>query len=258
VKKLMKILKNNPDKILINELYPCREGEGSTQGSLVFLIRLAGCNLKCWWCDTKEALSRSNGKWYARVKLLETVLDSGCGWVSISGGEPFARGQNELKVLAKLCRDFKKHGLKVKIETNGLVFPKEFLEIVDLWSVSPKWDIRSAKENKMRYNLEVLKKFALFCPGVGLQFKFVITVKNNHQPELADLIEAGKIIKTCSSRSEFSVFLIPQAGLTRTVQIKRLKLLEKELFNVRRWPLLRLARIQTQTHRLLHGNAPGV
>jgi organic radical activating enzyme len=37
---------------LINEIYPCLQGEGINLGKPSLLVRFQICNLRCVWCDT--------------------------------------------------------------------------------------------------------------------------------------------------------------------------------------------------------------
>jgi len=40
----------------INAIYPTFQGEGKYMGEPVVLVRIAGCNGHCPWCDTKYAI----------------------------------------------------------------------------------------------------------------------------------------------------------------------------------------------------------
>ena len=41
----------------IAEIFPSLQGEGKNQGKPCLFIRLAGCNLRCRWCDTPASLT---------------------------------------------------------------------------------------------------------------------------------------------------------------------------------------------------------
>lgn len=93
----------------VNEIFFSIDGEGKRAGSLAAFIRLAGCNLRCTYCDTTYAFTE--GKSMCADEIAEAVA----GWenVTVTGGEP-------------LCQDV--HGLlqrlrehEVNIETNGSV-----------------------------------------------------------------------------------------------------------------------------------------
>ncbi|MEA4863636.1 MAG: 7-carboxy-7-deazaguanine synthase QueE [Victivallaceae bacterium] len=120
-------MNNNTDRLLVNERFVSIQGESTQAGRVCYFIRLAGCNLKCVWCDTAYAL---NGKPVEIEKLVADTVLSGVKLVEITGGEPLAQsGTPELaeKLLASGC--------EVMVETNGSfdisVLPANTRRIVD-------------------------------------------------------------------------------------------------------------------------------
>lgn len=79
------------------------------------VIFTVGCNLNCGFCHNKYLLHESVGKDMEVSELLEQIksnmLVSG---VSISGGEPTLQ-----KDLLKLCKEIKKIGKYISLDTNG-------------------------------------------------------------------------------------------------------------------------------------------
>ena len=47
-----------PSKLPVMEIFSSIQGEGSMMGMPVTFIRLAGCNLRCPWCDTKDSWTK--------------------------------------------------------------------------------------------------------------------------------------------------------------------------------------------------------
>ena len=45
----------------IAEIFPSLQGEGKNQGKPCLFIRLAGCNLRCRWCDTPASTAWGEG-----------------------------------------------------------------------------------------------------------------------------------------------------------------------------------------------------
>lgn len=118
---------NNADRLLINERFISIQGESTQAGRVCHFIRLAGCNLKCVWCDTAYA---SAGEWMAVDDLVAEALSSGAALVEITGGEPLTQQATPLladKLLAA--------GLEVMVETNGSLdisaLPPNVRRIVD-------------------------------------------------------------------------------------------------------------------------------
>lgn len=115
----------------IAEVFPSVQGEGLRQGEPTLFVRLAGCNLRCSFCDTKDAWKggtlRTREAVVAEVRRLR--LDCPAGWACLTGGEPL------LQDISGLVRDLRKEGLKVQVETNGTI---DRILPVDWYTVSPK------------------------------------------------------------------------------------------------------------------------
>ena len=99
----------------IAEIFRSLQGEGKNQGKPCLFIRLAGCNLKCHWCDTPE--SRSGGMAMSLDSILEHVWRINPPYVCVTGGEPLLQGEE----LEHLLDSLHKRGTIIDIETNGTV-----------------------------------------------------------------------------------------------------------------------------------------
>ncbi len=97
----------------IAELFPSLQGEGRNQGRSCFFIRLAGCNLRCRWCDTPA--SRNGGDEMSIDTITGEVRQARLPYVCITGGEPLLQGDELGQLLATLHRQ----GIVIDIETNG-------------------------------------------------------------------------------------------------------------------------------------------
>lgn len=96
----------------LNEIFHSIQGESTRAGEPCIFIRLAGCHLRCSWCDTEYAFREGSRRRIADV--LEEVLAIDCGLVEITGGEPLL--QKAVHVLERSLLD---HGRTVMIETSG-------------------------------------------------------------------------------------------------------------------------------------------
>ncbi|MDO5845797.1 MAG: radical SAM protein [Methanocorpusculum sp.] len=99
----------------VTETFSSLQGEGMRQGLPCFFIRLAGCNLRCAWCDT--AYSFESGENKSVEELVKEVADSGLSYVCITGGEPLLQKEELLPLLEVLHAA----GITVDIETNGTI-----------------------------------------------------------------------------------------------------------------------------------------
>ena len=80
-------MKGDRKKIIkVNEIFYDIEGEGQYQGFSTLFIRLTGCNLRCAWCDTKDAYTK--GEMMSLEELLYAIRTSPYKYVNITGGEP--------------------------------------------------------------------------------------------------------------------------------------------------------------------------
>jgi len=114
----------------INEMFYSIQGEGKYVGSPAYFIRLAGCNLKCKWCDSK--FTWGEGKEYEVENILQILQQLYTNHIVITGGEPLLQ-QSELEELLTSYDGF------VEVETNGTIIPSPTLiERVDIFNISPK------------------------------------------------------------------------------------------------------------------------
>ncbi len=101
-------------KLPIHETFQSTvQGEGYWTGSLVDFIRLAGCPVRCPWCDTGYA---DGGKGLPHVprSIAELLAELKSPRVVITGGEPFIH-----KNLPQLVQALLELGKQVSIETSG-------------------------------------------------------------------------------------------------------------------------------------------
>ena len=99
----------------IADIFRSLQGEGKNQGKPCLFIRLAGCNLKCRWCDTPE--SRIGGMEMSLDSVLEQVWRINPPYVCITGGEPLL----QVKDLEHLLSSLSRRGTLIDIETNGTI-----------------------------------------------------------------------------------------------------------------------------------------
>lgn len=120
-----------PPTLKTIEIFASVQGEGLRQGEPTIFVRLAGCNRRCGFCDTKKA-------WRGGRELSVDTIAKEVGrlrhdfpttWVCLTGGEPLAQN------VGPLVRRLHDEGLKIQIETNG-TFPPE--PGADWLTVSPK------------------------------------------------------------------------------------------------------------------------
>lgn len=90
-------------------------GEGTKAGQPAVFIRLAGCNLRCSYCDTMWANSpNAPHTLMSEDEIADYIRESGIKNVTLTGGEPLI-AENIVVLLERLSRE----DISVEIETNG-------------------------------------------------------------------------------------------------------------------------------------------
>ena len=141
-------------------------------------LRLATCNLKCRWCDTKYTWDWSNFNYATEVveldtpELLSKIQSFKCTHVVITGGEPLLQ-QAELEPLIESLGE---HGFSFEIETNGTIVPStNLLRYIDQWNVSPK--LRTSGNISGERLVPIALQIFAGLPKAF--FKFVIATKSD-------------------------------------------------------------------------------
>ena len=102
----------NADTLDISEIFYSLQGESSLAGKPCLFVRLAGCDLRCAWCDTPYAFSGGSSMTLAQV--MEEVEKYPVKLVELTGGEPLMQ-ENSLKLMELLLAA----GRQVMLETGG-------------------------------------------------------------------------------------------------------------------------------------------
>ena len=162
----------------IYETFASIQGESTHAGRPCFFIRLAGCNLRCSYCDTSKAWTADSGREMSISQLIEKVRDSRLNLVEITGGEPMLQAETP-----ELCRRLLNEGFEVLMETNGSqplhTLPEGVKRIID-------WKTPSSGET----NHMLAENFQSLRPGD--EVKFVIADDTDFQNAL-DVIEKFSI-----------------------------------------------------------------
>lgn len=153
-----------PVKLFVNEIFLSIQGESTHAGRPCAFVRLAGCNLRCVWCDTAYAFHE--GREMTVEAAVEQVRGLGCDLVEITGGEPLLQ-PGALELMERLLRA----GHEVLLETGGS------LPIRD---VPP--GVRRIVDVK--------------CPGSG-------EAERNHWDNLRDLREGDELKFVVADRADY-------------------------------------------------------
>jgi len=106
------------------EIFDSIEGEGKRTGQTSTFIRLAGCNIRCSYCDTLYALfGEAEECAYTEMTVADILQKVNPKWkrVTITGGEPLIH-----KDIDVLIDELSKMGCQINIETNGTVNTQKY------------------------------------------------------------------------------------------------------------------------------------
>lgn len=98
----------------IIEIYKSVQGESTFVGLPCIFVRLAGCNLRCDWCDSEYTF---NGGTKMSLELVEAEVAklAPVKLVEITGGEPMLQEREVVPLMEKLLEG----GFTVLLETSG-------------------------------------------------------------------------------------------------------------------------------------------
>ena len=113
------------------ELYKSVQGESSFTGLPCIFVRLAGCNLRCAWCDSEYTFT--GGKPFTADEIVAAIEAlQPCPLIEFTGGEPMLQARELLPFMQRLLDA----GYKLMMETSGerplADVPKAVHKIVDV------------------------------------------------------------------------------------------------------------------------------
>lgn len=98
----------------VNEIFYSIQGESTYAGRPCVFVRLAGCDLRCTWCDTAYAFNE--GRKMSIEDVLQEVERYGSPLVEVTGGEPLLQ-EDVYPLMERLLES----GRTVLLETGGQI-----------------------------------------------------------------------------------------------------------------------------------------
>ena len=219
---------------------PTIQGEGPHVGMQTLFVRVAGCDFKCAWCDSKFAwkidgsIKRYGTKELADI-LVQECNNSKCSNVVLTGGNPCLY---DFKQVIDILHD---NNITVDIETQGSKMPDWLLD-VDLLVISPKApsskqpDVYKTVNEYMKLLTSIKQKVAIKIPVFneedfefamkyyalvdyyrekGVDIDLYLSVGNINTTEAGDiskrvLTDYEKLINMVANSYMQRVFILPQ------------------------------------------------
>lgn len=199
------------------EIFKSIDGEGIRAGYPVIFIRLAGCNLRCSYCDTKYSYDNEEYLDMTVDDIVNNIFKSGCPRATLTGGEPLIHEDVDF-----LVEELVQKGIEVNIETNGSV------------DISPY-----VCEN-------VILTMDYKCPSSGMEDMMLLSnlPKLRRKDVLKFVVGAKKDLDTCFNLCHLSkaqVFISPVFGSIEPKEIVEY-MLEHGMYD---------CRIQLQLHKFI-------
>ena len=213
----------NMDTLRVTEIFYSIQGESTKTGLPTVFIRLTGCPLRCFYCDTEYAFT--GGKNLKISEVIETIKSSSSQHVCITGGEPLAQPNVHILMNELVQLDY-----DISLETSGYI---------DISNVNSKvkiiMDIKTPESKEVDKNnwenINLLKN--------DDEIKFVICNRNDYEWS-KEIIEKFMIYEKCS------VLMSPTTNLMEPTTLAEW-ILEDSL------PV----RFQLQLHKILWDNQAG-
>lgn len=174
------------------EIFKSIDGEGKRAGLPTTFIRLAGCNLRCRYCDTSYAFDTSEAKDMHLDEIVAEVENYGVKSITITGGEPLVHPY----VTELLIRMNNMNIFDINVETNGSIDPSSYHDLKNVWFTVDYKCPSSGEESHM--NPEAFKSLR---PQDVL--KFVVGNKE-------DLYKASQVIEKYNPKAQ--IYFSPVFG----------------------------------------------
>lgn len=237
----------------LSEVFVSFQGEGAHVGRRHLFVRLAGCNLRCRYCDTPDSLERTNGYTVYRQRqeghhrnpveasslaaLITSMLEEEApiDAVAFTGGEPLSQSE----FLAQVLRDARLP-VPALLETNG-VLPRrlrDVLTLVDIISLDIKLPSNTGEGVFWKEHAEFLE--------LARRRELYVKVLVDQATSVEDVEHAARLVAPI--KPEVPVFLQPiiDAADRSTIETDRLT----ALFIAARAHVASV-RILPQTHKLM-------
>lgn len=191
----------------IHSIFESISGEGGffSQGTWCTFIRMQGCNLRCSWCDTKQAQEEGELELpdYQIVERVKTTH------VIITGGEPLNQPIELARLANALFRPYTQVQ-KIQVETNGSFLPPKIKSLYD-WTERIYWvvDYKLPSSGMMVY-MPPVKEFVEAWIRLRAKVKFVIDTSSDC--DLSSAIDIMKVMIRCGYTHEFLLSPVDAQG----------------------------------------------
>lgn len=240
--------------IAVAEIFgPTIQGEGPNIGIKTLFVRVAGCDFKCSWCDSKFAWNKNeNTILYTPKDLAERLMNlckvSFTSNIVLTGGNPCLYDFTEV---IEILQDA---GISIDVETQGSILPDWLLKVNNL-IISPK-----APSSKQPEVYDIILNW--FRKKIAIEAKVAIKIPIFDDIDFSFAHQYYNMITELAWDTNIDVKLYLSVGNTNTTESgdisKRILLDYEKLINMVMNSNMEKVYILPQIHTLVWGNRQGV
>ncbi|MEK6543870.1 MAG: 7-carboxy-7-deazaguanine synthase QueE [Elusimicrobiota bacterium] len=232
--------------VRIAEVYRSFEGEGVFVGTSTLFVRLAGCPLRCFYCDTPDFIPLGSGKKYS-IKVASELIDEALGEnvfkVNFTGGEPLWQSE----AVAALARHVQSKGILTYLESSCYDTGRfsQVLPYIDICKIEFK--LKDAKALSLARHKRLIASEmgclkAALAAGKKTYIKIVVTRKS----EIAELEAIAATAAAITGSERLEGFVLQPAWGVDQPSAEHLTALCAAVS-----PYHRQVRVIPQTHKIL-------
>ncbi|MCI0556907.1 MAG: 7-carboxy-7-deazaguanine synthase QueE [Nitrososphaera sp.] len=233
--------------VRLSEIFTSVEGEGILFGTKTLFVRMAGCPLKCHWCDTPYAIPMGSGDQHSleEVKsLISDNLQKNTYKVNFTGGEPLAQHEAVIE-LAKFVKNEKHLTTYLESACHDSARFEKVLPFMDICKIEFKLKDSRVVEDKhypslLRNELECLK---LAIRSKKITYVKVVVTNSSGLKEFRELVHK---VFSLAKPSEIAGFIIQPSHRVDEPTLERLF----EFYDAV-YPLYDQVRIIPQMHKAI-------
>ena len=238
----------------LSEIFVSFQGEGAHVGRRHLFVRLAGCNIRCRYCDTPDSLERAatytisepDRESQVRTNPVDAeelsdivgrllAVDAPIDAIALTGGEPLTQSE----FLAAFLRTAR-FRVPVLLETNGIL-PRRLRDVLSLLDII-SMDIKLPSNTGEGEFWDAHAEFLELARAKDLYVKILVDAGTTE----ADIGRATQMLAAVSSTMPAFLQPVVDAAGRPMISAERLT----DLFRIA-WQSLRTIRVLPQTHKLL-------
>jgi len=211
IKPVMQESNSSLTTVSLSEVFTSIEGEGVFVGTKTLFVRLAGCPLKCHWCDTTYAIPLDSGESISTEEAkqrISTSLEPNTFKVNFTGGETLV----QYGAVIELAKHVQKLGLRTYLESAFYDFSRfaKVFPFIDICKIEFKLSDSNAvssknHENMISNELQCLQYTAKSGSSAKTTYVKVVVTESSSLSEFRELV---RMIFTTVSPSQLAGFII--------------------------------------------------